>query len=138
MRLIIVEDEVLIADVIGEMAADLGHEIVGVAHKAAPALALAQREMPDLALIDMHLPGRVSGAEVARILRALYGIPAIFVSGNPGDCRNAAKATGAIGCLTKPFVDSDLAAALQIADALLNGKKPGRPPATLEVYTYIY
>jgi CheY-like chemotaxis protein len=137
MRLLIVEDDLMIAESIQDIALDLGHEVVGVSHRTGVALSLAQTAMPDLALVDLHLRDGECGAEVARLIRALYGIPAMFISGHPRECRKAAKTARALGCLTKPFVEADLDAALSFAQALLDCENPGSPPPNFEAYADI-
>jgi DNA-binding response OmpR family regulator len=134
MRLLIVEDDIMIAESIEEIASEAGHDVVGVAHRSGVALSLAQTAMPDLALVDMHLTNGESGAEVAHLMRVLFGIPSMFVSGNPGDCRNAANLSRALGCLSKPFVDAELAAALSFAQAVLDCETPDSAPLNFESY----
>lgn len=137
MRLLIVEDDLMIAESIQDIASDLGHEVVGVAQRSGVALGLAQTAMPDLALVDMYLADGESGADVARLIRALHGVPSMFISGNPMDCRNAAKTTCALGCLSKPFVEADLQAALNFAQATLDCETPDSPPPNFEAYADI-
>jgi DNA-binding response OmpR family regulator len=134
MRLLIVEDDIMIAESMQDVAIEAGHDVVGLAHRSGVALSLAQTALPDLALVDMHLSNGESGAEVAHLMRVLFGIPSMFVSGNPSDCRNAAKLTRALGCLSKPFVDAELAAALSFAQAVLDCETPNSAPLNFEGY----
>lgn len=74
----------------------------------------AQTEHPDLALIDMRMPGR-SGLETLAALRhgpRTCGIPALLLSGSDEDF-GAARRTGANGVLLKPFRQAELIAAIQ-------------------------
>jgi DNA-binding response OmpR family regulator len=137
MRLLIVEDDIMIAESIQDIAAESGHDVVGVAHRSGVALSLAQTAMPDLALVDMHLSDGESGAEVAHLMRILFGIPSMFVSANPTECRNAAKPTRALGCLSKPFVEAELVAALRFAQAVLDCETPDSAPLNFEGYADI-
>ena len=61
---------------------DLGHEVVGIAASKTCAIELACTHAPDLTLVDLHLAGPSSGAEVAVFMRADLGIPSILVSGS--------------------------------------------------------
>src|SRR5215813_11730594 len=80
-RLLIVEDDVLLASSLEELLSDSGFEVVGVAGSAATALSIAGERHPALALIDICLVGPVDGIELACRLREQYRIPAIFLSG---------------------------------------------------------
>jgi DNA-binding response OmpR family regulator len=80
-RLLIVEDDVLLASSLEELLSVSGFEVVGVAGSAATALSLAGERHPALALIDICLVGPVDGIELACKLREQYRMPAIFLSG---------------------------------------------------------
>jgi CheY-like chemotaxis protein len=135
MRILIVEDEAIIALEIDAVLTDTGHSVVGIAREVATALAVAAAQRPDLALVDLNLANNTSGAVAARHLLEMYGVPAIFVSGNPNDCRRVGFQTGALGCLSKPFKDSELIEAIAAAQALLAGQRPRTSPGGLEIYT---
>lgn len=79
MRVLIVEDEVLIALHLADMLSDLGHEVVQSAHHLAEAIRLAEVAVIDLAILDLNLGGMRSDP-VAGILRR-RGIPFIFATG---------------------------------------------------------
>jgi hypothetical protein len=69
---------------------------------------------------------------VARGLADL-GIPSIFVSALPDDCRKMS-AAGALGCLAKPFSDRDLVESVAAAQQMIRGECPQILPAPLELY----
>lgn len=100
MKILIVEDEALIAQGI-ELSLDaVGHEVVGIADDIPSAVALAQARCPDMAFVDIKLANGANGMDVARELNAL-GIACVFATGNPPD---PAKARGlGLGYITKPF-----------------------------------
>ena len=105
-RVLVVEDEVLIAMLIEDMLVDLGHEVAGTAHHYDAAVALARGEGFDIALLDLRVDGTTTYA-VADILIA-RGIPFAFVTGR--DKRDIAPAYAGVPVLQKPFHAEDLAA----------------------------
>lgn len=108
-RILIVEDEALIAFMIEDMLRDLGCQVAGVTPSAKEALAAAKLcPSPDAVLLDLSLGGRHS-YEVADALAA-RGIPFLFVTGYSGDTVAAPHARRPI--LRKPFLDVELATAL--------------------------
>jgi CheY-like chemotaxis protein len=115
-RVLVVEDEMMIAMLIEDMLADFGCVVVGPAHDLDAALELAAVEpAPDIALLDVNVAGRPVFA-VADALRA-RGVPAIFSTGY-GDAGLREVDRGA-PVLQKPFRAGDLAQALTAA---LGGK----------------
>jgi CheY-like chemotaxis protein len=114
MRILVVEDEALLAMHLEDLLAALGHEICGAAADAAGALALAERERPDLALMDLALLGGDDGREVARALRDRFGVRSVFVTGNP-DLLDTVEGVAAapLDVVSKPFCDDDIARALR-------------------------
>src|ERR1051326_859547 len=108
-RLLIVEDEVLLASALQELLRDTGFEVVGTAGSAAAALSLAKDQNPQLALIDICLMGPIDGIELACRFRDEYRIPAIFLSGlaDPEASERALMAQP-LGFLRKPYRDARL------------------------------
>jgi DNA-binding NarL/FixJ family response regulator len=115
-RLLIVEDEVLLASALQELLRDTGFEVVGTAASAAAALSLAKDQNPQLALIDICLVGPVDGIELACRLRDEYRIPTIFLSGlaDP-EARKRALMVQPLGFLRKPYRASQVYNAIQKA-----------------------
>jgi CheY-like chemotaxis protein len=111
-RVLVVEDEMIVAMLLQDMLADLGCAVVGPAHVLEDALDLARREHRlDVALLDVNLAGKPVFA-VADALREL-GVPAIFSTGY-GDAGLREVDRGA-PVLQKPFRVGDLARALAAA-----------------------
>lgn len=79
LRILIVEDEMLVAMNIEDMLLDLGHEVAGIASRLAPALSLAGEASIDAAMLDVNLAGETS-FPVADLLAA-RGIPFVFATG---------------------------------------------------------
>ena len=81
LRVLIVEDEALMAIDIETTLADAGCEIVGVADRCGTAIQIAEAERPDLVVMDIGLAGKRDGVEGAVVIRKRYDIPTMFVSG---------------------------------------------------------
>lgn len=79
MRILIVEDEMLVAMLLEDVVGDLGHEVVGPAMRLEAALEAAEREEFDLAILDINLAGKPSFPVAERL--AARGIPFMFASG---------------------------------------------------------
>ena len=126
MRLIIVEDEPLLAICISDTVEAAGHEVVCCVPSADRALACARRTGADLALVNISLhEGNTAGVELARSLGAL-DIPVIFVSGQRADAMTGREF--ALGYLPKPYSPEDVLQAIAVAEVVQQGGKPPPPP----------
>jgi diguanylate cyclase (GGDEF)-like protein len=115
-RILIVEDEYLVAKHLRLTLEDDGYEIAGIADSAAQALMVAEREQPDLVLMDVRIRGDVDGVDAASKLRAELGVPVVFLTGNTDDPTfQRALKVGAGGFLTKPFNSQRVHHAIQVA-----------------------
>ena len=128
-RIMIVEDEPLVAFDNEYMLKDAGYEVVATVDSSADALAVIEAEALDLVLTDISLSGEGDGTDVARAAAA-KGIPVLFVTGN---CSEEAKSL-ALGCLAKPYSERVLLSALSAIDDHIQGKKLKRVPAQLTLY----
>jgi two-component system, response regulator PdtaR len=128
-RILVVEDEALVAFDNEYQLADAGYEVVGTVDNLADATRLIEAEPIDLVLSDIKLRGDGDGLDVARAAAAKK-IPVLFVTGNA-----PAEAHGlAVGCLAKPYTDRGLRAALESLDNKLRGKAIKKLPAGLSLY----
>lgn len=121
MRVLIVEDESLIAELLETVVQEQGHETIGPVSTMEQALAYAPRT--DIALVDLGLSDGNSGHLLARRLIDRFGIDVIFVTGDPGPVQQGFD--GALAVVRKPFSDEDIVDAL--AKALdKRGRSVGR------------
>jgi AmiR/NasT family two-component response regulator len=116
IRILVVEDESLVAMDLKRRLQRWGHEVLGPVATAEEALRIATAESPDLVLLDIRLQGEPDGTVVAKLLRE-RGDPAIvFLTANSDDDTLArAKASEPHAFLLKPFRDRDLQIALEMA-----------------------
>jgi len=99
-RILIIEDEALVAMELRFVLEDLGHEVVGSVADARSALDLARETDIDLALVDIHLSDGPTGVGLGRELGQGMGIAVLFMTANPGMIREGV--SGTIGVLAKP------------------------------------
>jgi CheY-like chemotaxis protein len=127
LRVLLVEDEALVADYLADIIEEAGHEVAGFAATGEKALLFLDRQHFDLAILDIKLKGKLSGIEVAESVRQ-RAILHMFISGS-GDLatRQAAEATGPLAFLQKPFSQETLVSVLKEAVNLagLSGQAPG-------------
>jgi DNA-binding response OmpR family regulator len=128
MRILVVEDEALIALLLVEILAEDGHEVVGPAATMEQALALCEDAPPQLALLDITLRDGGSGVEVARALHLRWGVPSIFASSQVCEARRASDI--ALGCIRKPYAVETVLRSIEAARAVMGGAKPGTLPAS--------
>jgi PAS domain S-box-containing protein len=115
-KLLIVEDEPVVALDLQQEVEQLGCEVVGLAESADEALVAAEISRPDLALMDVRIVGSMDGIQTARLLRTVYDVPVIFLTSYSDETTidRAAKEMP-YGYLTKPFKSRELKATLQVA-----------------------
>jgi CheY-like chemotaxis protein len=108
-RILVVEDEALVAMATSQLLEDAGYEVVGMAADAAQAMRLADRERPDLVLMDIRLRGGDDGVETAAQIRQRYGLRILYVSAH-GDSATLARAakTDPAGFVGKPHTTDEL------------------------------
>jgi DNA-binding response OmpR family regulator len=128
-RILIVEDEPLVAFDNEHMLGEAGYDVVATVGDVAGALAVIAARPLDLVLTDIALAGDGDGLEVARAARA-RGVPVLFVTGHCGDEARAL----AVGCLAKPYSERTLRAALSAIERRLQGRPMKRPPRQLTIY----
>ena len=128
-RIMVVEDEPLVAFDNETMLQDAGYEVVATVDSFADAAAVIRRDPLDLVLTDLSLAGEGTGIDVARAAAA-RGIPVLFVTGN---CTAEAQAL-AVGCLAKPYSERVLLGTLAAVDQHLQGRAPKRVPEELTLY----
>jgi DNA-binding response OmpR family regulator len=99
-RVLIVEDEFLIALDVAETVESMGLQIAGFASGRKHALSLGAHT--DIALVDVNLSDGRTGPDIGRELAQEYGVTVIFMTGNPEDVEDGVD--GSLGVLTKPVM----------------------------------
>jgi DNA-binding LytR/AlgR family response regulator len=116
MRIGIVEDELLVAESMGEMLMELGYEVSKPAISYSRALKMIDEFNPELLLLDIQLAGSKDGIDLAQTVRASHNVPVIFLTANSDRATiERAKKTKPNAYLVKPFTQNELYAAIEIA-----------------------
>lgn len=103
-KILLVEDEGVVALDIEQRLTQLGYVVVGIADTGAAALALARTEQPDLVLMDIRIRGDLDGIDLARELASRHELPVVFLTGNADEAtlKRAIEAEP-YGYVLKPF-----------------------------------
>lgn len=119
MRVLIVEDEFIIAMCLEHHVEDMGHQVCDFARDADEAYELAARHHPDVLLTDIRLANGSSGLDAARRVWDDFDIPSIFVSGNLDQIApEVIEPLHPVDLLSKPVDLNRLRGALQKAETL--------------------
>ncbi len=134
VRVLIVEDDPLLALTAAGALEEAGHEVVGPAYDADEAWRLVRDSPPDLALVDINLSGHNEGLALAQRFKDDLGLPSMFVSGQVAAARR--RSSAALGVLAKPYDPDLLAEAVEVAREILAGGDPlvRRLPPALELF----
>ena len=116
MRVLVVEDEALIAEEIRDRLTRLHFEVVGVADTGERAIEAAARLQPDLILMDIRLKGNMDGIEASEKIGQTLHIPVVFLTAHSDPSTIArAKGVAPFGYVLKPFRERDLLVAIEMA-----------------------
>jgi DNA-binding LytR/AlgR family response regulator len=114
--ILIVEDQVMISKMIEAMVVDHGMEVLAICKSGEEAISIAEHRRPDIVIMDIRLQGKMDGIQTAAALQHYEFLPIIYLSDytNPATVRKA-KETRPANYLSKPFTESDLLRAIDIA-----------------------
>lgn len=115
-RILITEDELVIAADLQRRLVKLGYEVVGIAVSGDDALLQVEDRHPDLVLMDIMLQGEMDGIAAAAAIRSRKDIPLIFLTANSDQqTRDRAGETKPFSYLLKPYKDGDLKFSIEMA-----------------------
>jgi PAS domain S-box-containing protein len=115
-RILVVENEQIVAHDLAEMLVELGYLVIDIVATGEAALDGARTLRPDAVLMDVRLAGAMDGIEAAAQIRAEHNIPIIYLTAHADDeTLRRAKATEPLGYLVKPFRETELRCAIEIA-----------------------
>jgi len=116
IRILIVEDELIIAEDMSNMLSNMGYHITGIAMDFEEALQLIDEQRPDLILLDVNLGGKKDGIHLAEVIHGTYHIPFIFTTSYSDTATlERAKKTNPVNYLVKPFKQEQLFTAIEIS-----------------------
>ncbi|MFL6733622.1 MAG: response regulator [Sphingomicrobium sp.] len=129
-KILIVEDEMLVAMELESILEDLGHTPVGIAPDLKAADDYARLPL-DLALVDLNLRDGLTGPEIGKRLGE-RGVSVLFITANPRVLGDGV--AGTVGVLTKPTDQDTVRAAVDYALQLRSGIQDVTPPAALKLF----
>jgi CheY-like chemotaxis protein len=124
-KVLIAEDELMIADMLEEILMENGYEVCGIARTVDEGIALGRLHKPHLAIIDLRLADGRFGTEIAAQLGGYFPIGVLYATGNRAQLAQCGGEGDA--CLTKPYRSADLLRGLEIVYELLITGKASRP-----------
>jgi two-component system cell cycle sensor histidine kinase/response regulator CckA len=124
LRILIVEDEAILALNVQRLLNRLGYDAFGIATSGEDAIEIARRERPDLIMMDIHLRGKLDGIQVAERIRAFLDAPVIYTSAFSDDeTLERAKKTEPSAFLLKPYEIKDLQVAIEMCHYRYNAER---------------
>jgi len=125
LKVMIAEDDLLMADMLEEFLIDAGFQVCGIARTVEEGIALGRLHKPDLALLDLRLANGGLGTEIAAQLDRQGGLGILYATGNAGQIR-LTKDDGE-ACLDKPYRPADVVRALNIVEEIVSTGKAAPP-----------
>jgi DNA-binding response OmpR family regulator len=125
LKVLIVEDDLMIADMTEDILVKQGYEVCGVGRTVAEAVALARRHKPDLAVIDFRLSGGGLGTDIVSQLDGLGNLGVLYATGNASQLVQTA--VNGHACLSKPYRSVDLLRGLEVVNSIVT-TGTARPP----------
>lgn len=126
LRVMIVEDQALLAMELELVLADCGCDVVGCAMDRAGAFAIADRERPEMALVDVNLLDGMTGPQIAQRLVADHGAAVVFLTANPEQIPDGF--SGALGAVSKPFDEQTIRGVVGFARQFILHRTVGETP----------
>jgi len=115
-RILVVEEDSVVAQCIQLQLADLGYESVGVATQGEQSILMAGQLLPSLVLMDVNLAGPMDGTAAALVIRAKFFLPVVFLTAFvDAKTVSRAKLSEPFGFILKPFSQRELHAVLELA-----------------------
>jgi len=115
-KILVVEDENIVALDIRNRLKSLGYEVPAIAHTGEQAIAKAEEFMPDLVLMDIMLKGKRDGIETSNHIREKFDIPVIYLTAYADQSTfERAKITEPYGYILKPFEERELYTSIEMA-----------------------
>jgi len=115
-RVLVVEDEFITGADLQAKLQEMGYDVPVVADTGEYAVQVAEEQMPDLVLMDIHLKDKMTGIEAAEIIHSKFGTPVIFLTGQSDEATvEKAKVSAPFGYLIKPVDDRALKISINMA-----------------------
>lgn len=115
-RILVVEDEHIVAMGIKKMLKSLGYTVTGIASSGEDAISKAESTFPDVVLMDIMLKGDMDGVEAAMEIKKMFNVPVVYLTAySDSKILERAKRTEPFGYIIKPFDEKDLYSSIEVA-----------------------
>ena len=115
-RILIVEDEAIVAADLSSKLNRLGYDVPGIADSGVNVAAMTEDLRPQLILMDIQLKGPVDGIQAAEMIRERFDVPVVYLTAHSDAATlQRAKRSGPFGYILKPFDERDLATQIELA-----------------------
>ena len=115
-RLLIVDDEIIVAEDLKGRLINLGYEITGVVGTGKEAIDKAGETRPDLVLMDIQIKGNMDGIDTAAVIKERFDISVVYLTAySDQNTLDRAKITTPFGYLIKPFAERELHSTIEMA-----------------------
>lgn len=115
-RILVVEDEHVIAEDIARILRNFGYEVPAIVSSGEDSIKIVKKSPPDLVLMDIMLEGEMNGIEAAGQIYSHFGVPVVYITAYADDERlERAKQTGPFGYILKPFEGRELYSSVEMA-----------------------
>ena len=115
IKILVVEDEMIIGAKISMQLTSLGYEVTGILPRGEEAIIHVEENRPDIVLLDINLKGKFNGIETALQIQKLADIPIIYLTANSDEATfNRAKASRPYAFISKPYKQLDLQRAIEL------------------------
>lgn len=139
VKILVVEDEMIIGAKISMFLTELGYEVTGISPSASDALILVRGNRPDIALLDIQLKGSMDGISLAHEFKNEHQIPVVFLTANSDDATfQLAREAKPYAFLAKPFKKLDLQRALELTISLMANQPQSNQIKTSDVEETTY
>lgn len=118
-KVMIAEDDLVMADMLADVLAQSSYEVCGIARTVDKAVELVERHKPDLAIVDLRLAQGGVGTEIAARLSSRGSMGILYATGNVGQMDRLTKADGE-ACMRKPYRPEDVVLALKIVGQIVS------------------
>lgn len=126
VRILIVEDDMIIAANISMQLTHLGYEVTGVASRGEEAVLHARENPPDMILMDIQLKGQLNGIETAEAIQKELDIPIVYLTANNDEATfSRAKKTHPHAFISKPFSRQNLQRTVALVAERMEVRVPG-------------
>ncbi|EMS35308.1 Sensory transduction regulatory protein [Mariniradius saccharolyticus AK6] len=123
-RILIVEDDMIIAANISLQLSNLGYEVTGIETRGEDAVNHALENHPDIILMDINLKGKIDGIEAAKAIKKTWDIPLVYLTANTDDASfQKAKETHPFAFISKPFNKLNLERTIALVEEKVNEKR---------------